>query len=211
MVCWNESRHFCSPWYSAVRPSFAFQKTPKNSLNHPILRYLQNGNILAARTFVKHFTSSFTSKYPSFTSPNSSSISIGTADEIILTSDPVLNFSQVAVRLCQRAQGEKNKLMRESWVRFCGTYQSKGGVLATKEIRKVRRPLFTCLIRRGDKPRAQILGEIGELFFALPRPKGQQAHPMGDIMSALMGGGGPPGLQQQRRVLTPASASVNLD
>jgi hypothetical protein len=102
-------------------------------------RYLQNGNILAARTFIKHFTSSFTSKYPSFTSPGSNTLSIGSGDEIIVTSDLVLNFAQVAVRLCQRAQGDKNKLMRESWVRFCGTYQSRGGALATKEIRKVGR------------------------------------------------------------------------
>jgi len=144
------------------------------------LPYLQNGNILAARTFIKHFTSSFTSKYPS---AGSESLSVGSGDEIIITSDSVLNFAQVAVRLCQRAQGDKNKLMRESWVRFCGTYQT--GVLATKEIRKV-------------------LIDIGELFFALPPPKGQQPNPFGDIMSALMGGGGS-GPQQQRRVLSPAS------
>lgn len=157
---------------------------------HGILPYLQNGNILAARTFIKHFTSSFTSKYPSFTSPSSSSLSVGSSDEIILTSDSVLNFAQVAVRLCQRAQGDKNKVMRESWVRFCGTYQSMGGPLATREIRKV-------------------LIEIGELFFALPPPKGQQVNPMADIMSALMGGGGPG--PQQRRVLTPGPAGSVLD
>jgi len=106
-----------------------------------IFRHLQNGNILAARTFITHFTSSFTSKYPSFTSPGSSTLPIGSEDEIIVTSDPVLNFAQVAVRLCQRAQGDKSKLMRESWVRFCGTYQARGGVLATREIRKVGRLL----------------------------------------------------------------------
>jgi len=156
---------------------------------HGILPYLQNGNILAARTFIKHFASSFTSKHPSFISSESSSLSIGTGDEIIVTSDSILNFAQVAVRLCQRAQGDKNKLMRESWVRFCGTYQSRGGVLATKEIRKV-------------------LNEIGELFFALPPPKGQQPNPMGDFMSALMGGGGP-APQQQRRILSPASGPAS--
>jgi len=158
---------------------------------HGVLPYLQNGNILAAQTFIKHFTSSFTSKYPSFTSTYSNSLSVGSGDEIIITSDSVLNFAQVAVRLCQRAQGDKNKLMRESWVRLCGRYQTSGGVLATREIRKV-------------------LNDIGELFFALPTPRGQQVNPFGDMMSALMGGGGP-GPQPQRRTLTPSSGSSTLD
>lgn len=110
---------------------------PSGDLTPKIFRYLQNGNVLAARTFIKHFTSSFTSKYPYIISPGSNSLTIGTSDEIIVTSDRVLNFAQVAVRLCQRAQGDKNKLMRESWVRLCGTYQSGCNALATKEIRKV--------------------------------------------------------------------------
>ena len=49
-----------------------------------------------------------------------------------------LNFAQLAVRACQRAQGDKNKAMREAWVRLCGTYQSKGGPIAHREVRKVR-------------------------------------------------------------------------
>ena len=28
--------------------------------------------------------------------------------------------------------------MREAWIRLCGSYQSKGGLLAVKEVRKVR-------------------------------------------------------------------------
>lgn len=145
MVCWNESRSFRSPRCTPVRPCLIIQKPRKGLLNLRIPRCLQNGNILAARTFIKHFTSSFTSKYPSFTSPGSNTLSVGSGDEIVLTSDPVLNFTQVAVRLCQRAQGDKNKVMRESWVRFCGTYQSRGGALGMREIRKVgrfRRRLF---------------------------------------------------------------------
>lgn len=61
----------------------------------------------------------------------------GLLDEIILTKDPIVNWAQLAVRTCQRAQGEKNKAMREAWVRLCGTYQSKGGLLAAREVRKV--------------------------------------------------------------------------
>ena len=62
----------------------------------------------------------------------------GAADEIVLTVDPLVNFAQLAVRTCQRSQGDKNKAMREAWIRLCGTYQSKGGPLAAKEVRKVR-------------------------------------------------------------------------
>ena len=113
------SPHRCAPSYS----SFLW------------FRYLQNGNILAARTFIKHLTSAvlktqnLESPYPPLT--------VG-SDEVILTKDPVLNFAQMAVLTCQRANGENNKVMRESWVRLCGTYQNKGGVLTLPEVRKVR-------------------------------------------------------------------------
>lgn len=109
-------------------------------------RYLQNGNILAARTFLNHFLAQITSKHPELVSSvQSSPISVGKPqnggnDEIILTKDPVLNFAQLAVRTCQRAQGDKNKGMREAWVRLCGTYQSRGGILARPEVRKVSTP-----------------------------------------------------------------------
>lgn len=59
--------------------------------------------------------------------------------EVVLTSDSVLNFVQLAVPTCQRAQGDRNKPVREAWVRLAGTYLSKGGVLAQPEVRKVRR------------------------------------------------------------------------
>lgn len=93
-------------------------------------RYLLNGNVLAARTFITHFVSKL--PHPS----NSTSVTVGTT-EIVLVEDPLVNFSQMAVVTCQRAQGDKNKVMRESWIRLCGTYQSGGGVLAAPEIRKV--------------------------------------------------------------------------
>lgn len=61
----------------------------------------------------------------------------GQPDEIVFTTEPTLNFAQLAVRACQRAQGDKNKTMREAWVRLCGTYQSKAGPVAHREVRKV--------------------------------------------------------------------------
>ena len=61
----------------------------------------------------------------------------GEQDEITFTTDPAVNFTQLAIRAYQRAQGEKNKALREAWVRLCGTYQSRGGIVANKEVRKV--------------------------------------------------------------------------
>lgn len=105
-------------------------------------RYLINGNVLAARTFIRHFVSSHsalntaTSKIP--VNPSSTSVPDCSPFEVSITSDPTVNFCQMAVLTCQRANGDKSKTMREAWVRLCGTYQSKGGALAQPEVRKVR-------------------------------------------------------------------------
>ncbi|CDO74942.1 hypothetical protein BN946_scf184945.g14 [Trametes cinnabarina] len=120
------------------------------------LRYLQNGNILAARTFINHFVSQLTSRRSSLLSPHQPTpIPVGKPtdsemDEITFTTDSTLNFAQLAVRACQRAQGDKNKIMREAWVRLCGTYQSKGGLVSNREVRKIVRRdfLFQFVVRR---------------------------------------------------------------
>ncbi|KAH9945417.1 uncharacterized protein BXZ73DRAFT_73566 [Epithele typhae] len=157
------------------------------------LPYLQNGHILAARTFICHLVSQSTSKRPDLLSrlqpgpiPIGKPSDGGEQDEIIFTKDSALNFSQLAVRACQRAQGEKNKQMREAWVRLCGTYQSKGGVIAEREVRKA-------------------LIDLAELYFAIPPPRGAQQNPLGDMISAMFGGGGGPGSAPTRRVLAPAA------
>jgi len=106
----------------------------KVSSHNKIYRYLQNGNILAARAFIKQFISALP---PSVRVESSSPIAVGSESEVVITKDPLVNFAQLAVLTCQRAQGEKNKVMRESWVRLCGTYQSRGGILTQPEARKV--------------------------------------------------------------------------
>jgi hypothetical protein len=63
--------------------------------------------------------------------------------------EPLLNFCQLAVLTCQRANREKNQAIRESWVRLCGTYQSKGGILATKEVRAVSQMDY-CLLYKNQ-------------------------------------------------------------
>lgn len=106
-------------------------------------RYLQNGNILAARAFLAQLISRFASTRSDFVSPlHPTPLPVGQPsnghqDEVVLTKDTLVNFAQFAVRTCQRAQGDKNRAVREAWVRLCGTYQSKGGPLAAKEVRKV--------------------------------------------------------------------------
>jgi len=162
------------------------------------LPYLENGNILAARTFLSHFISQITSVHPEIlSSAQSLPILVGNAasgrtDEILFTKDSVLNFVQLAVRACQRAQGVSNKTMREAWVRLCGTYQSKSGLLAKPEVRGV-------------------LAELAEFYFAIPPPRAQQANPLGDMISAMFGGA-PPTAPAMRRVLAPSSpAAPGLD
>ena len=93
-------------------------------------RYLLNGNVLASRAFL--------AGYISYISPSGETLPVGTAgDEVLLTEDSLLNFAQLAVRSVQRAAGAQNKSAREAWVRLCGTYQSRGGVLAHPEVRSV--------------------------------------------------------------------------
>ncbi|KAF8621998.1 hypothetical protein AX15_007352 [Amanita polypyramis BW_CC] len=148
------------------------------------LPYLLNGNILAARTFIQHFTSAAVKSFGLTTGQRS--IAVG-PDEVMLTKDSVLNFAQMAVLTCQRANGESNRVVRESWIRLCGTYQGRGGILTQPDIRK-------------------LLHEIGMLYFALPPPRGQAANPFGDMMSSLFGGAGSGA--PTRRVLALANASA---
>ena len=98
-----------------------------------------NGNIQASKTFIKHFTAGLP---PSVKLKSDSTISVGQQDEVIMTKDSLVNFSQMAVLTCQRSQGDQSKVMRESWVRLSGTYQSKVGVLSTPGMRKVSRNII---------------------------------------------------------------------
>ncbi|KAH8118144.1 hypothetical protein DFH11DRAFT_1504154 [Phellopilus nigrolimitatus] len=177
-----------SEWWQAT----ALSASPGPFALRGTLPYLLNGNILAARTFITHFISLSSSARPSLRSalaPAPLPVPSSDSDEIVFTSDQVLNFLQLAVRTCQRAQG--NKKAQEAWVRLCGTYLSRGGVLATTDVRKY-------------------LNEIATLYFAIPPPRNQAANPFGDVLSSLFGGapsGGGPG----PRVLMPSPAAAGLD
>ena len=163
-------------------------------------RYLQNGNILAARTFITHFTPALPKHL------QASELTVSSSVEIIMTKDAVVNFSQLAVATCQRAQGEKNKVMRESWIRLCGTYQSRGGLLASPDVRKVGATI--CPSALTPLTRRKALNEIATLYFAIPPPKNQPANPFGEMLSSLLGG---PAQPQAARRLQPARPSPGLD
>lgn len=165
--------------------------------------YLQNGNILAARTFIQQFTSSLSG---SSRSPNDQ-VAVGSF-EVTITADPVLNFAQLAVVTCQRAQGDQSKLMRESWIRLCGTYQVRGGLLAEPDVRRVRN--FSISISFVVSILIQVLNDIGQLYFSIQPPRNQTANPFGEMLSSLFGGPSP-AAPSNRRVLTPASNASGLD
>jgi hypothetical protein len=113
-------------------------------------RYLQNGNILAARTFISQFIAQLVLSRPNLRSPlQTSPLPVTPTSEVTHMAEPLLNFCQLAVLTCQRANREKNQAIRESWVRLCGTYQSKGGVLATKEVRAVSQMDY-CLLYKNQ-------------------------------------------------------------
>ncbi|KAF8526269.1 hypothetical protein BU17DRAFT_74184 [Hysterangium stoloniferum] len=157
-----------------------------------VIPYLLEGNILAARTFLSHFISNLITSRPNILAQSSPLIIGETSDEIFVTTDQVLNFLQLAIRTCQRAQGDKNKTIREAWVRLCGSYQSKGGLMASPPMRKA-------------------LSEIGQLYFGFPPPRGQAGNPLQDMFSSLFGGEAGP---VQPRTLTPAvtpGSGIGLD
>ncbi|KAJ8072065.1 hypothetical protein PM082_015623 [Marasmius tenuissimus] len=173
----------------ALAEMFIQWGTPTETFGSFALRgtipYLINGNVLAARAFINTFVSGLPGSIHSDAAP----LSVGSNHELLITKDSLVNFAQLAVATCQRAQGDKNKAMRESWVRLCGTYQSRGGPLATPEMRKA-------------------LNEVATLYFAIPPPRGQQGNPFGDMLSSILGGGAPGGGQPARRVLSPPPAAI---
>jgi hypothetical protein len=189
----------CSPGHHSVRFTSLWSISYLQCINS----YLQNGNILAARTFITHFTSALPKDL------QISSVAVGSSDEIILTKDRVVNFTQIAVLTCQRAQGEKSKVMRESWIRLCGTYQSRGGVLATAEVRKVNIYCYSRFLGSQFLPPQKALNELATLYFSIPPPRNQAANPFGDMMSSLFGGPAQP--QAPRRLQPMSSSSPGLD
>jgi len=156
--------------------------------------YLQNGNILAARTFITTFVSAVLAARPRLVSQlQSESLSVPADDdasEVRFCADPLLNFCQLAVLACQRADGERSRAARENWVKLCGTYQSRGGALASGDVRVA-------------------LNEIAQLYFGIAAPRSQSDNPLGAMLSSMLGGGPPGGGAPQRRMLAPVRGRLD--
>jgi hypothetical protein len=191
MVQWCGSKH--SPGPFALHGTIPWVIDPKDRhiffSHHRFDRYLQNGNILAAHTFVTHFTSRIVTTRPDVATTPSLPIS---DTWVQVTADPLLNFAQLVVFTCERAQGGAAREPREAWMRLCATYQAlsvTSDLLTHPEVHKT-------------------LYELGELYFDIPPPRSQAANPMAEILSGLLGVGAPTGT---KRVLTSVGGGVELD
>lgn len=114
-------------------------------------RYLLTTNVLAARAFIIDFLSLLLPSQPSLLAqPTPVSVD---GDDMYATTNHTLNFLQLAIRTCQRADpqvaNEKaSKDARNSWVRLCGRYTGGVGgsfqsgkilVVGGAEMKEVRR------------------------------------------------------------------------
>ena len=115
--------------------------------------FLQSGNVLGARYFLSHFLSLLVSSHPGMLAeptPITMALTPSGSDEITPTTDYVLNFLQLAIRVCQRgAIGlPQNKQVQEIWVRLCGSYQSRRGMLTQPHYREVGAQISVFLTRQ---------------------------------------------------------------
>lgn len=112
------------------------------SLLYSDLRYLILTNILAARTFLSQFLLHLQAARPAIFTQPSSPLTIGdTKDEVYPTTDPAFNFFQLAIRTCQRGNGmtlDQQRDARNAWVRLCGRYVTRGGLIGSEPMKEVR-------------------------------------------------------------------------
>ncbi|ELU39944.1 cytoplasmic protein [Rhizoctonia solani AG-1 IA] len=165
--------------------------------------YLLNTSILAARTFLTTFIGLLLSSPQRATiinqhfpdpiilkSPDSDRLD---PDEVQITTDPTLNFLQLAIQTCQRAgwgpeattsdEERHNRVSREAWLRLASRYRSR--------------------IVGGDVMR-NIIDSLGDIYFDIPAPR-KGGNPLQDMMSSFFGGGPAPDAgtkRKPRRALT---------
>ncbi|KAG9121456.1 hypothetical protein FRC07_002584 [Ceratobasidium sp. 392] len=99
-------------------------------------------------------------------------------DEIQITTDPTLNFLQLAIQTCQRAgwgneattseEETQHRASRDAWLRLAARYRTR--------------------VIGGDAMRDAI-DSLGAAYFDLPVAR-KGANPLQDMMSSLFGGGG---------------------
>lgn len=107
-------------------------------------------NILAARIFLETFLTNVQRTRPTLlASPNPITIpaSRGTEDDVFVTSDYTVNFLQLAIRTCQRGNGETSDNQRDArnaWVRLQSRYRGKSSLLSGQAMTQAR---FSFLLR----------------------------------------------------------------
>ncbi|KAG9078858.1 hypothetical protein FRC06_008126, partial [Ceratobasidium sp. 370] len=157
--------------------------------------YLLNTSILAARTFLTTFiglvlatprrdtliNSHFPNPIP-LNSPNSEQ------DEVQITTDPTLNFLQLAIQTCLRAgwgneattseEETQSRASRDAWLRLAARYR-------TRVI--------------GGEAMRDAIESLGAVYFDIPLAR-KGANPLQDMMSSLFGGGDAPEARPTRKL-----------
>jgi hypothetical protein len=175
-------------------------------------RYLVDGNVGAARAFVAAFVVAILAARPQLATAHTASVpraGDAATDDVTITTDGALNWAQLAVQTCQRAQGAENKLVREAWIRLCGTYQARGGLLAQPPVRQVCVPPSSNSHSMLTVRDGQALQEISTLYFGLPPPRQAAANPFGDMLSSMFGGGGGSAPAAPRRLAPPPASGLD--
>ncbi|EUC57615.1 cytoplasmic protein [Rhizoctonia solani AG-3 Rhs1AP] len=134
---WHQSRRLC---YTRDNPVCVVQCL---SANLTIYRsYLLNTSILAARTFLTTFIGLLlaspqraTLLNQHFPDPVALKSPDSDPDEVQITTDPTLNFLQLAIQTCQRAgwgpeartpeEEKHNRVSREAWLRLASRYRAR--------------------------------------------------------------------------------------
>lgn len=155
------------------------RSSPGEFAIHGVFPFLLLQNILAARTFLDAFISQLRRTRPTLISsetpitiPSAASTSDKNEDEIFVTENPVLNFLQLAIRACQRGNGESSEHQREArnaWVRLQSRYRPKDPLLSTPAV-------------------TQACMTLGNAYFGIPLPRAP-GNPLQDMMASLFGGG----------------------
>jgi len=168
--------------------------------------YLLNTSILAARTFLTTFIglvlatprrdSLINSHFPTpvpLNSPDSE------PDEVQITTDPTLNFLQLAIQTCQRAgwgheattdeEQKQNRAARDAWLRLAARYRTR--------------------ITGGEAMRDAI-ESLGTVYFDIPASR-RGGNPLQDMMSSLFGGAGAPEAAPARKSRRALPAAAGLD
>ncbi|KAG8948376.1 hypothetical protein FRC03_000731 [Tulasnella sp. 419] len=148
-----------------------------------VIPYLLTTNILAARTFLSHFLSLVLAAQPNLLLQQTSvPITPDTpGSEMWVTNNPTLNFLQLAIATCQRADPQANGgAARNAWVRLCSRYAGGVGTTTSAGSRML-------IVGGGDMKEA--IAALSHVYFNVTPPGSAAANPLQDMMASLFGGG----------------------